>query len=494
MERERGAPCAPDGVGREGIGVRGPRRPRRGPGSSLRSAHQPAISEVFLRDYESGSASARVFRGRDGVRVGCQPGGHAGVQRQQSPQLATGGGRCTSAECVHRPRASTHVSGGPAVTVIGMRRGDWAIDPEMLWAASNEGVITARELERLGVPEGTTYRRCRDGGPWQRIGPGIAALHNGTPTWRQHLIAGLLHAGDHAVITGRAALRLHGLRQGPEPDRVHLLIPHAQQVRSWRLFHVERTSRMPRAIERAGLAVAPLVPGRARRGPGSPGRAGDRGVPGRTRPASVGDSAAAARGTRRGVPQGQLDSPSRAAGDRGRRAIGRGVRRAGVVARPAGAAAGALQRARPGRRGRQVGIVDVLVEELRVRLGDRLRPNTTSRRPSRSRPPCGVSALCGPSGCTSSARAPPNDATTRQAPSGTSWMGLPSPRRCPHRGRPSRTTSAASPELPSRAGGFSDVERQHGPHADTPRAPSPAPEPYSSSGVDPSPVSTPPLG
>lgn len=128
----------------------------------------------------------------------------------------------------------------------------------MLWAASNEGVITARELERLGVPEGTTYRRCRDGGPWQRLGPGIVALHNGTRTWRQHLIAGLLHAGDHAVITGRAALRLHGLRQGPEPDRVHLLIPHAQQVRSWRLFHVERTSRMPRAIERAGLAVAPL--------------------------------------------------------------------------------------------------------------------------------------------------------------------------------------------------------------------------------------------
>jgi hypothetical protein len=139
-----------------------------------------------------------------------------------------------------------------------MRRGDWALDPDMLWAASNEGVITARELERLGVPEGTTYRRCRDGGPWQRIGPGIVALHNGTPTWRQHLIAGLLHAGDHAVITGRAALRLHGLRQGPEPDRVHLLIPHARQVRSWRLFHVERTSRMPRAIERSGLAVAPL--------------------------------------------------------------------------------------------------------------------------------------------------------------------------------------------------------------------------------------------
>lgn len=128
----------------------------------------------------------------------------------------------------------------------------------MLWAASQEGVITVRELESLGVPEATAYRRCRDGGPWQRLGPGIVVLHNGTPTWRQQLIAGLLHAGDHAVITGRAAMRLHGLRQGPEPDRVHLLVLHARQVRSWGLFHVERTSRMPRPVERAGLAVAPL--------------------------------------------------------------------------------------------------------------------------------------------------------------------------------------------------------------------------------------------
>jgi hypothetical protein len=139
-----------------------------------------------------------------------------------------------------------------------VRRGEWAIDPEKLWATSREGVIAVRELERLGVPEATAYRRCRDGGPWQRLGPGIVGLHNGTPTWRQQMIAGLLHAGDDAMITGRAALRLHGLRRGPEPDRVHLLIAHHSQVRSWQTFHIERTSRMPRAVEREGLPVAPL--------------------------------------------------------------------------------------------------------------------------------------------------------------------------------------------------------------------------------------------
>ena len=139
-----------------------------------------------------------------------------------------------------------------------MRRGDWAIAPEVLRAASNDGVIAVRELERLGVPESTSYRRCRDGEPWQRLGPGIAALHNGTPTWRQQLIAALLHGGDDALITGGAALRLHGMRAGPAPTRVHLLIPHSTQVRSWGIFHVERTSRMPRGVEREGLAVAPL--------------------------------------------------------------------------------------------------------------------------------------------------------------------------------------------------------------------------------------------
>jgi hypothetical protein len=72
------------------------------------------------------------------------------------------------------------------------------------------------------------------------------------------MIAGLLHAGDDAVITGRAALGLHGLRAGSAPDRVHLLVPHHRPVRSWQTFHVERTSRMPRAVEREGLAVAPL--------------------------------------------------------------------------------------------------------------------------------------------------------------------------------------------------------------------------------------------
>src|SRR4051812_43879234 len=46
------------------------------PGSSLRSAHQSAISEVFPRDYESGSASAPCFSAVTRCS-GCRLGGMA---------------------------------------------------------------------------------------------------------------------------------------------------------------------------------------------------------------------------------------------------------------------------------------------------------------------------------------------------------------------------------------------------------------------------------
>jgi len=59
------------------------------------------------------------------------------------------------------------------------------------------------------------------------------------------------------MITGRWALRRHGLRQGPEPDDVHLLVPERREVTSAGFALVERTTRLPTAITRGGLPVAP---------------------------------------------------------------------------------------------------------------------------------------------------------------------------------------------------------------------------------------------
>ena len=140
-----------------------------------------------------------------------------------------------------------------------VRRGPWADDFPRLLAASDHGVISVGALERLGVPERTTYRRCLPGGPWTRLAPAVVALQSGLPSWHQLLIAALLHAGPDAVLTGMAAGRLHGLRRGPDPVDVHVLIPHERRARSDGLIVIERTRRLPTPVERGGLPVAPLA-------------------------------------------------------------------------------------------------------------------------------------------------------------------------------------------------------------------------------------------
>lgn len=137
-----------------------------------------------------------------------------------------------------------------------MRRG-WP-DREVLWNASRHGVITARALVALGVPESTVYHRCRDGGPWQRLAPGVVLMSTGTPTSDQRVVAALLHAGDGAQLTGLEACRRHGIRRGPADEGpLHVLAPHTRQVRNTELTRIERTTRLPVAVMRGGIALAP---------------------------------------------------------------------------------------------------------------------------------------------------------------------------------------------------------------------------------------------
>ena len=145
-------------------------------------------------------------------------------------------------------------------TISGMKRGAWAATAgmEALHAAARDGVIGARRLVDLGVPESTVYRRCRPGGPWQLLLPAVVLLSTGTPT-RDQLVAGALrYAGDGALVTGLEACRRHGVRRGPASDgTVHLLVPHDRQVQSSRYAVVERTRRLPAAVVRSGLPLAP---------------------------------------------------------------------------------------------------------------------------------------------------------------------------------------------------------------------------------------------
>jgi hypothetical protein len=128
------------------------------------------------------------------------------------------------------------------------------------------GIATAQRLIALGWRESTVYRRCREGGPWRRLLPGVVALFTGTPTRDQYVLAALLLCGPDAVVTGLEACRRHGLRRGPArtlggsegPHEVQVLVPAERQVRSVGFVHVERTSRLPTAVVRGGVPLAPV--------------------------------------------------------------------------------------------------------------------------------------------------------------------------------------------------------------------------------------------
>lgn len=132
------------------------------------------------------------------------------------------------------------------------RRPDWlAIDD-----AAPDLVLTRNELHELGVTQRMIWARVRHGGPWQRLLPGVIMLRNGAPGQQQLLGGAVRYAGPQAVITGLWAARLHGLKRMPEPDKVHVLLPHDHKRVSSGFVVVERTTRMPEPRRRHGFVVA----------------------------------------------------------------------------------------------------------------------------------------------------------------------------------------------------------------------------------------------
>ncbi|SED63990.1 hypothetical protein SAMN04490220_5065 [Rhodococcus jostii] len=138
-----------------------------------------------------------------------------------------------------------------------MRRGTWAEDPSAIAAVSRDGVIRAATLERLGVAKGTISSRCNDGGPWQRILPGVVLLHNGPPTTLQRNLAALEYGGPDALLSGHAALAAFGYTASASRNDVLLLIPSSRHRRDWSYVKVERTWRMPEPVHRGLLRLAP---------------------------------------------------------------------------------------------------------------------------------------------------------------------------------------------------------------------------------------------
>ncbi|NMM82974.1 hypothetical protein B2J88_01085 [Rhodococcus sp. SRB_17] len=137
-----------------------------------------------------------------------------------------------------------------------MRRGEWGRDPDQIYRASTSGVIRTSELARLKVSNSAVHGRCRAGGPWQRILPGVILLGNGQPTPRQRAVAALMFSGDGAMLTGRSALSEYGYRSNSSD--VQVLIPMHRRAQSVGFVVAERTIRLPEPVMRNGVRCAPL--------------------------------------------------------------------------------------------------------------------------------------------------------------------------------------------------------------------------------------------
>jgi hypothetical protein len=123
------------------------------------------------------------------------------------------------------------------------------------------GVIKATTLESLEMGSKSIYRKCLPGGPWQRLLPGIILLHSNEPTQDQRAIAALLYAGPDAVITGIEACRRLGLRSRelPKGEEILVLVPHQHKILSSEFVTIERTVRLPQAVVKDGIPLAPLI-------------------------------------------------------------------------------------------------------------------------------------------------------------------------------------------------------------------------------------------
>ncbi|MBH1933076.1 hypothetical protein I5Q34_02010 [Streptomyces sp. AV19] len=140
-------------------------------------------------------------------------------------------------------------------------------------------VMTSRQLREHGVPASEVSGRCRPGGPWQQILPGVHLLHRGPATSEERLHAALMYtrARAHgipaqaprsaeapygeAMITGLAALALHRFTSAPpllRLEHIDVLVPHTRRLRATGFVRPVRAHSVPRPRLLTGIPVAPV--------------------------------------------------------------------------------------------------------------------------------------------------------------------------------------------------------------------------------------------
>lgn len=115
-------------------------------------------------------------------------------------------------------------------------------------------IATTAELRESGFSWREIQRHCTPCGPWQQVLPGVILRKPSPPTRTDRLRAVMSFVGADAVITGADALA----RQGavlPLPRHIHVLVGMNAR-RAHPSILLERTSRPPGVVERAGLRFA----------------------------------------------------------------------------------------------------------------------------------------------------------------------------------------------------------------------------------------------
>ncbi|MEV7089627.1 hypothetical protein AB0O07_27690 [Streptomyces sp. NPDC093085] len=148
-------------------------------------------------------------------------------------------------------------------------------------------VLSSAQLRVHGVPAGQAAARCRAGGPWRQLLPGVFLLHPGPPTAEERLQAVLLYAGRPTVagggevpvqpgpapapaaapysavlITGLAALSLYGFASAPPVtalERIDVLVPRTRRLRSTGCARLIRAHVLPLPELVDGRPVAPVA-------------------------------------------------------------------------------------------------------------------------------------------------------------------------------------------------------------------------------------------
>jgi hypothetical protein len=140
---------------------------------------------------------------------------------------------------------------------------------------TQHGVLTAAQAKAGGLPHETLRRRVQRG-LWQRLVPGVYALQGSPPSRAQWLVAAQLYAGEQSVLTGEAAMAVHGIRLprdrideaegfGAQGEycasryRLDALVPHGRRRQSVGQLRIIRTTRVPEPTQIGALRVAPLA-------------------------------------------------------------------------------------------------------------------------------------------------------------------------------------------------------------------------------------------